>query len=145
MSTGSIEYARAERVIDQPVDRVWAVAGRFGGVEQWIDGVTACSVEGEGIGAVRTVTRNGNSVREQLDRRDPALFEISYVILPPHPMPAANVRGTLTLSPEGERRTRAVWRSHATDFQMPPDALGARISAFYAASLEGLARLLSAA
>ena len=144
MSTGSIEYARVERVIDHPIAKVWAIAGTFGGVESWIDGVTACAVEGEGIGAIRTVTRNGNSVREQLDRHDPEIHEISYAILDPHPMPAANVRGTIILAAAGEGRTRILWCSHASDFTMPPEALGERISAFYAASVDGLDRLLSA-
>jgi uncharacterized protein YndB with AHSA1/START domain len=145
MSTGSIEYARVERVIDHPIAEVWAVAGEFGGVETWIDGVTACTVEGEGIGAVRTVTRNGNSVREQLDRHDSDAHEISYLILDPHPMPAANVRGTITLAAAEEGRTRILWRSHASDFAMEPQALGARIAAFYAASIDSLDRRLSAA
>lgn len=145
MSTGSIEYARVERVLDHPIARVWAIAGTFGGVERWIDGVTSCSVEGEGIGAVRTVTRNGTSVREQLDRHDPDTHEVSYLVLPPHPLPAANVRGTITLRAEGEGRTRLLWRSHASDFTMPPEAFGARIGHFYAASVDGLDRLLSAA
>jgi uncharacterized protein YndB with AHSA1/START domain len=142
MSTNETEYARAEGMIDHPIDRVWAVAGRFGEVDRWIDGVTACTVEGEGIGAVRTVARGGGSVRERLDRLDPAAHEISYVILPPHPLPAANVRGTITLTAEGEGRTRVTWRSHATDFEVPPNVLGARISEFYLASIAGLGRLL---
>lgn len=144
MSTASIEYARAERVLDHPIADVWVIAGSFGDVERWIDGVTSCILEGEGIGAVRTVTRNGNSVREKLDRHDSDIHEISYVILDPHPMPAANVRGTITLTAEGEERTRILWRSHASDFTIPPEALGERISAFYAASILGLDRLLSA-
>jgi uncharacterized protein YndB with AHSA1/START domain len=145
MSTGSIEYARVERVIDHPIAKVWAVAGTFGEVERWIDGVTSCTMEGQGIGAVRTVTRNGNMVREQLDRHDPDAHEISYVILDPHPMPATNVRGTITLAAEGEGSTRILWRSHAGDFTIPPEALGERIAAFYAASILGLDRLLSVA
>jgi hypothetical protein len=140
MATGSVEYARVERILDHPPERVWAIIGAFGGLEHWADGVTACTLDGE----VRTVTRNGSTVRERLDRHDAAALELAYTILPPHPLPANNVQGIIALQPLGPDRTAVVWRSQASDFTMPPTALGARIEAFYAASLDGLARLLSA-
>jgi hypothetical protein len=141
MATGSVEYARVTRILEHPVARVWAVAGAFGGLERWADGVSACAVDG----GIRTVTRNSGTVRERLDRHDPDALEISYSILPPHPLPADEVRGTIVLRALGPARTEIVWRSEACDFQAPPTALGARIEQFYAASIEGLDRLLSAA
>lgn len=140
MATGSVEYARAQQVLDHPLKRVWALVGAFGGLEHWADGVTACNV----VGDVRTVTRNGSTVRERLDRRDPEACEISYTILPPHPLPADDVRGTIALRALGPDRTEIVWRSQARDLRVAPEALGARIEHFYAASIEGLDRLLSA-
>jgi hypothetical protein len=140
MATGDAEYARVERVIEQPLARVWAVVCRFGGLERWADGVTACNLDDD----VRTVTRNGATVRERLDRRDPDAHEIAYTILPPHPLPADDVRGIITLRAAGPGRTGIVWRSEARDFQIPAGVLGARIEQFYAASIEGLDRLLSA-
>lgn len=141
MATGSVEYARVEAVVDQPLPQVWAIVGAFGGLEHWADGVTACAVDGD----VRNVTRNGSTVRERLERRDGRAHEISYTILAPHPLPADNVQGIITLSALGPDRTGIVWRSEASDFQVPPAALGARIEQFYAASIDGLVRLLSAA
>ncbi len=143
MSEETIEYARAEAVVDHAIERVWAVVGSFGGIETWMDGVSVCTVEGEGVGAIRTVTRNGSTVREQLIRWDVSAREISYAILPPHPLPASDVRGTIILEPLKER-TRVSWRSHARDFKLPAETLGAGISAFYAASIDGLTRLLDA-
>jgi hypothetical protein len=145
MATGGIEYARVSVILDHPVDRVWAYAGQFGGLDRWADGVSLCAVVGEGVGAVRTVTRHGRTVRERLDRLDPAGHEISYLILEPHLLPARDVRGTIKLRPLDDGRTEVVWRSHATDFQVPHEALGERVGQFYAASLDGLGRLLSAA
>ena len=145
MATGSVEYARVSQVLEHPVDRVWAALAAFGGLERLADGVTGCAVEGEGVGAVRTVTRNGAAVRERLDRVDPVERQIAYTILPPHPLPAADVRGLIVLTAVGPERTEIVWRSEAREFQVPPGALGARIEHFYAASIEGLDRLLSAA
>ena len=140
MATDSVEYARVERILDHPLERVWAFVGAFGGLEHWADGVTACAVDHE----VRTVTRNGATVRERLDRRDPHAHEISYTILSPHPLPAEEVRGLISLRPLADGRTAVVWRSEARDFRGPHEALGARIAQFYAAAIEGLDRLLSA-
>ena len=50
----------------------------------------------------------------------------------------------LPLRALGPDRTEIVWRSEARDFRAPREALGARIEHFYAASIEGLDRLLSA-
>jgi hypothetical protein len=141
MATGSVEYARVARILDHPPAQVWAIVGMFGGLELWADGVTACTLDGE----VRTVTRNGSTVRERLDRRDADALELAYTIMPPHPLPADNVQSLIALQPLGPDRTGIVWRSEASDFRVPPTALGARIEIFYAASLDGLARLLSAA
>jgi hypothetical protein len=136
-------YASVCVVLDHPIDAVWAVVGRFDGLEAWVDAVSACSVEGEGVGAVRTVTRGG-AVREKLETLDPGRHEISYLILAPHVLPAEDVRSTINLTPLGSEATEIVWRSDATRFHGPPGALGERIEAFYRASIRGLERVLSA-
>jgi hypothetical protein len=143
MSTGRIEYARVERILDHPLAAVWAWVGDFGGVDAWIDGVTECRVTGEGIGAVRTVTRNGSRVRERLDHLDPEAHEIAYRILDPHPLPAGDVHGLIALVPQGEAGTRIVWRSEARDFRVPKAELGTAITGFYAASIDRLAARLA--
>lgn len=139
------EYAHVRAVIEHPIDEVWSVAGQFGGLETWADGVSACTVEGAaGVGAVRTVTRGGVA-REQLEALDQGHHQISYRILEPHSLPAEDVRGAITLTALGPGTTEIVWRSEAARFFAPPGALGARIEAFYRASIEGLERRLRAA
>jgi hypothetical protein len=135
-------YASVRAVLDHPIETVWTRIAAFSGLEGWADGVSACSVEGEGVGAVRTVTRNGFSVRERLEAIDPAAHMLRYQILQPHPLPADVVHGNVILWALEEGRTEILWRSDAADFKVPPEALGARIEAFYAASIEGLRRSL---
>jgi hypothetical protein len=139
-----IEYARVRVVLDHPIDEVWAIAGTFGGLESWVDGVSACSVEGEGNGAVRMVTRGG-VVRERLLALDKDRHEISYLVLPPHRLPAEEVRGVITLTALGPDVTEVVWRSDAAKLNGPASALTKRIEAFYRASILGLERRLQAA
>jgi len=139
-----IEYACVRAVLDHPLERVWFHVGRFGELERWVDGVTACSVEGEGPGAVRTVTRNGATVRERLDGLDADRHEISYLIVEPHALPARDVRGTITLNTIDAGATEIVWRSRAAHFDVPPRLLGERIEQLYKASIQGLGRILDA-
>ena len=138
MTSSSITYASVSAELDHPIETVWARIAAFGGLEDWADGVSACSVEGSGVGAVRTVVRNGNSVRERLEAIDPIGHVLRYQILQPHRLPADAVHGNVILQSLGADRTEMVWRSDAADFTVPPEEIGARIEAFYAASIEGL-------
>ncbi len=135
------EYAHVRVVLDHPIDEVWAIAGEFGGLENWVDGVSACTVESAGVGAVRTVTRVG-VIREQLETLDPHRHQISYRILPPHTLPAEDVRCAITLLALGPRETEIVWRSEAGRFHAPRGPLSTRIEAFYRTSIQGLEQRL---
>lgn len=143
-SASPVEYARARRVLRAPLNAVWDVISRFGGVEAWIVGVSACSLDGEGVGAVRTLQLQGRSAREQLIKLDPAAHTLTYAILEPHALPAKDVRSTITLRAIAADQTEAVWVSKARAFGVPPEALGARINEFYARSLAQLEQLLDA-
>ena len=139
------EYARVRAVLDHPIERVWSVIARFGDADLWIDGVTACALEGEGVGAVRTLARHGATVRERLERIDADDHKISYAILEPHSLPATGVRGTITLRASSPAACEIVWLSTADALSVPPRMLGERIELFYGASLQRLDRLLAAA
>ena len=138
------EYARIRAVLDHPLARIWPVIARFGDADLWVDGVTACALEGEGVGAIRTLVRNGVTVRERLEQVDPDSHQISYLVLEPHSLPATGVRGTIALRALAPGSTEIVWRSSADGFEVPAPVLGERIEAFYAASLRRLAGLLDA-
>ena len=146
MPTGEearIEYARVFSELDYSCEAVWRIVSAFGGVERWIAGVHTCAVEGSGVGAVRIVGLSGRTVRERLDDLDHAGHTITYSVVPPHAMPAENVRGTIQLHAVSPGRTAITWRSDATRITGDAPALGARIEAFYSASIEGLRRLLA--
>lgn len=142
MTMQSLNYADVMATLPHPIERVWPVIAVFGGLERWVDGVGACTVLGDGVGAVRTVVRNGNSVRERLEAIDSAGHTLRYLILPPHSLPAAAVHGNIALRSVDVTATAMRWWSDAVDFTVAPAQLGKRIEGFYAASIEGLQRLL---
>lgn len=144
MTTTPVTYARVQAVIDHPVDKVWPHIADFGGLAAWAAGVTGCTLDGEGIGAVRTVVLGDRFAWERLEAIEPDRHWLRYHIVPPHAMPAENVYSEISLTAIDADRTEILWVSEATDFGIPVDQLGARIESFYGKSVEGLQGLLDA-
>jgi hypothetical protein len=141
MAAGAIIYADVHAILDHPIEAVWPVIAAFGGLDRWAAGVSDCRVEGEGAGAIRTVSLGDRQARERLEAIDPLDHRLRYHILPPHAMPAGNVYSEISLTAL-DGRTEVRWRSEATDFTIPPEQLGAAIETFYRRSLDGLERML---
>jgi len=135
-----MEYVRLIQVIARPPGQVWREVGNFGGIVSWVDGVTACVVTGQGVGAVRLVTRNGRQVHERLVTWNAHLHVLAYELLPPHALPASDIRSTLELSADGDR-TQVNWRSEAR-IAGNADALRGYIEPFFRTSLSNLQALL---
>lgn len=74
---------RVSKIVNAPVDEVWAIISAWGSERLWFPGVTVSSVKGFGVGSLRTLTfANANmSVSEKLESADPATHTISYSIL----------------------------------------------------------------
>jgi hypothetical protein len=128
--------------LDHSAEAVWTAVAAFGRIDLWAAGISGCVAEGEGPGTVRTVSLAGREVRERLETIDPAAHSLRYLVLPPHGLPAQNVRGEIRLTPLDGGGVEIRWRSEASDFEVPPEHLAARIEDFYRRSIEGLDRML---
>ena len=68
--------------IHASADTIWQVISDFGAAGQYLSGVVACTVEGVGVGALRTLTSaDGSTIIERLETRDEAAHELSYALL----------------------------------------------------------------
>ena len=65
---------RARDSFEAPADAVWSSFQDFGGISKWAGRmIKGCTLEGEGVGAVRTLTfTQGNPLRERLVQFDDA-------------------------------------------------------------------------
>ena len=144
MTSNRVTYASVLTTIDHPIEKVWAPIAQFGGLDRWAAGVTACTVEGEGPGAVRTVTLGNRSVRERMEEIDNAAYRLRYHILEPHSMPAHNVYGEIILTQVGVLQTKITWRSEASDFEVPIEQIRKGIETFYTNSIGRLSDILGA-
>ena len=60
-------------------DALWQAISDFGAAGQYLSGVVSCTVEGEGVGALRTLTSaDGSTIVERLETSDEASHQLSY-------------------------------------------------------------------
>jgi len=100
-----------QRRIAAPAQRVWQILSEFGGLAAWNPGIESCSVEGEGIGAVRTIGMAGGfSLQERLEAHDPEAHHYAYSIVGEPPLPFGDYLSNVRVEPEGEGACRVDWR-----------------------------------
>jgi hypothetical protein len=68
--------------IHVPAGAIWQVIGDFGAAYQYLARVVSCTVEGEGVGAQRTLTSaDGSTIVERLEMLDEVTHRLSYALL----------------------------------------------------------------
>ena len=105
---------RVTGAIGAPAARVWAFAGDFDGLPQWIPGIVASHVEGEGIGQIRhlTIQRRGPQfAQERLTARDDRAFHLVYEIVESS-LPVSDYTSWFRLVPSSDgARCTLDWRA----------------------------------
>jgi N-acetylglutamate synthase-like GNAT family acetyltransferase len=89
-----------------PVDKVWAIVRDFGNLA-W-GGIAGTTLEGRGVGAVRTFASQGLTIRERLETLDELAHTLTYSILEPSPVPWTSHLARIALVPE-RAGTRVEW------------------------------------
>jgi mxaD protein len=112
--------------INASADRVWKVAGDFGGIGSWMPGIESCRVEGEN----RILTMMGMTITERLVARDDATRSIVYAIA--DGAPVESHEAVITVTPTGET-SHVTWTVDAK-----PDDMADLMVGMYQQSLEAL-------
>ena len=91
-----------------PADAIWRVISDFGAASQYLAGVVNCTIEGEGVGALRTLTSaDGNTIVERLETLDGVARRLSYALLTDTPF--RNCLTTMTVRELGRSRAELEW------------------------------------
>jgi carbon monoxide dehydrogenase subunit G len=136
---------RIEEEIRAAADAVWPVVSDFAGITRYMAGLERVEVQGQGIGAVRTVTVTGGSeLQERLESFDPAARSFSYSILPGS-MPVQNYLASVKLADAGPGRSRITWSARfdaagLSEAQVGPLAKG--MEQAYGAAIAGIKKLV---
>ena len=94
--------------IDIPADAIWQVIGDFSAACQYLVGVVNCTVEGEGVGARRTLTSaDGSMIVERLETLDGVARRLSYALLTDTPF--RDCLTTMTVRELGRSRAEVEW------------------------------------
>ncbi len=88
---------------------VWDILGDFGGIK--VGGpITAFSLEGEGVGAVRTITMGGADIVERLEEFDADAMALKYAILnEDSPLPVSGYSATIEVVSDGDNACTVKW------------------------------------
>ncbi|MFV0524434.1 MAG: SRPBCC family protein [Acidimicrobiales bacterium] len=93
---------------DVAADRLWTLVSDFGGIADILDGVGSCQLDGEGVGAIRSIPAAGGTVRERLDELDPDAHRLTYSIID-GPMPFADYSATMAITEDGADACTLTW------------------------------------
>jgi hypothetical protein len=100
--------ASSRITIHVTADDIWQVISDFGAAGQYLAGVVDCTVEGEGIGALRTLTSaDGSAIVERLETLDEDAHRLSYALLTETPF--RNCLTTMELRDLGQGQCEVTW------------------------------------
>lgn len=89
--------------IEARADAVWELFRDFGGVARFSPALESCTVEGEGVGAVRTIRMPGGlEIRERLEAFDDEGRSLQYSIVGESPIPVDGYLSTVRVSEDGD-------------------------------------------
>lgn len=106
-------YIIADMHIKASAQRVWAMVGAFADPALGKGFVSHVTLEGEGVGAVRTLHMTGNItggvVRERQSGRDDRGMYYAYELDDPGDMPFTDYYGSAQVAPIDETNCRVIW------------------------------------
>ena len=95
-------------MIHAPADAIWQVISDLRAACQYLPGVVNCTVEGAGVGALRTLTSaDGSTIVERLEALDKDAHRLSYALLTDTPF--RNCLATMLVHDLGQGQAEVEW------------------------------------
>jgi len=124
-----------------PAEKLWALVADFGGIDKIMDGIEECAVEGEGVGATRSIPMGEGCVVEALDVLDPEKKILTYSIVS-GPMPFKNYSSTMVVVADGEDACTLTWTGTFEAAGVPREKAERIASGVYRGGIAGYGRAL---
>ena len=135
---------KVSETIAAPAAKVWELLGDFGGVAKWGGGMLqSCSVEGSGVGAVRTIGLPGGlSIQERCEGYDAVGRALTYSIVGKSPIPIRTYLSTCRVVETGPSTCRVDWNG-----TFEPDGVSAEqaqglVRGIYTGGIAGVRKML---
>jgi carbon monoxide dehydrogenase subunit G len=131
------------RRVAAPAPRVWEILSDFAGIAKLSPAIQSCTVEGEGVGAVRTLGMPGGAtLQERLEAHDERAKTFSYSIIGDSPLPFTGYFSTVTVKPEGRDACLVDWRGRFTPKGADEAGPARIVHGIYAGGLAALGKKL---
>lgn len=124
---------------------VWEMVRGFGEIMKWSgDAIESVSVEGDGVGAVRTIgIAGGAQLQEKLEAHDDAKRTFSYSFVGELLLPVEDYFATMTIIETGANQCRVEWGSTFTPNGVSEEQASGMIEGIYKNGIAGLRNALS--
>lgn len=127
--------------IQASADAVWEVVSDFNALPRFVASIVTSTMEGEGIGAVRTLTlADGSVVVETLKSIDHQGRSLTYAIAR-SPLPVTNYVATMTVTPLEEGGCQLTWASTFEPEGVEAAEARKLVRRIYAEGVKGLKRI----
>jgi hypothetical protein len=137
---------KVSETVAAPAAKVWELLGDFGGVAKWGGTMLeSCSVEGNGVGAVRTIgLAGGASIQERCEGYDAAGRALTYSIIGKSPIPIRNYVSTCRVVDAGANQCRVDWEGRFEPVGVPEEQAQAMVRGIYTGAIQAVRKLLAA-
>jgi hypothetical protein len=124
-------------ILNTPADTVWARVGDFGSLHTYQPGIVNCTIDGEGVGAVRTLhLADGRQLRERLEQLDTVAHSMMFTFADTD-TPYQEYHCTIHVQDLGDGRSEITWSS-VCEPQMLEEEARRPLEGAYRAALGGL-------
>ena len=129
--------------IQAPVDAIWQVISDFRAACHYLAMVVNCTVEGAGVGALRTLTSvDGSTIVERLESLDQAAHRLSYALLTDTPF--RNCLTTVTVRDLGPSQSELEWSATFEADRLPASEAAELMEGALAANCVALKQFMEA-
>lgn len=128
--------------INAPAVDVWAVIGDFNALPKFVEAAVESSVDGEGIGTVRTITLpDGAKLLERLEEYDAEKMMVKYSILE-GPLPVADYMSVMQLTAT-DNGCELEWSSEFNAAGASDEDARSTMAGVYQMGFDGLAKIFA--
>ncbi len=132
--------------VSAPAAKVWELLGDFGGVAKWGGPMLeSCTVEGSGVGAVRTIRLpGGGSIQERCDAYDSVGRALTYSIVGKSPIPIRDYHSICRVVETGANACRIDWQGQFEPDGVPEEQAQTLVRGIYTGAITAVRKLLAA-
>ena len=118
MEGNPVTQVSTKITIHAPTDALWRLISDLSGACQHLAGIVDCTVEGTGVGALRTLTHvDGSTIVERLETLDETARRLSYVLLTDTPF--GHCLTTIAVHALGPYQAELTWSASFEPLGLP--------------------------